>query len=236
MLKKDRIFWLAACIFVSGIVMFGLTQNQLWLFILVGSYLLRPTLASLNLSTKLDANSIVDERQMSIQYRSGNIAFTTMIISCIVMSVYQSSKNDHSWEFFNAIVILGLVAKALSNVFLVGNYRESATKIIIGAGLMLVLFVSLENGFSMGTVIESSPFWGIVGIGWLSKKYPKTIGVIVLIVAFLLLFAILKKGLTMGQIIVAVVVPVPLFLAGASLILDDRKEPSPDEFIEPVQK
>ena len=141
MFKKDSIFWLATFIFVSAIVIYGLTQNQLWLFLLAGSYLLRPTLASLNI-----AKSLVDERQMSIQYRSGNIAFAVMIIACIIMAVYQSSKDDHSWEFFNAIVIIGLAAKALSNVFLIGNYRESGTKIIIAVGLMLVLFVSLENG------------------------------------------------------------------------------------------
>jgi hypothetical protein len=223
MLKKDPIFWLATCIFISGIVIFGLTQNQLWLFLLAGSYLLRPTLASLNI-----AKSLVDERQMSIQYRSGNIAFAVMIIGCIIMSVYQSNKGDHSWEFFNAIVIIGLTAKALANVFLVGNYRESGTKIIMAVGLMLVLFVSLENGFSLGTLVESAPWWGIVGVGWLSKKFPRTIGGIILAITAVLLFFILKKGFIVGQIITAVVVSVPLVTAGISLIVGDRIDADPD--------
>lgn len=142
MLKKDPIFWMATSIFILGVVIFGVTQNQLWLFLLAGSYLLRPTLASLNI-----AKSLVDERQMSIQYRSGNIAFATMIIGCIIMAIYESNKGDHSWEFFNAIVIIGLAAKALSNVFLIGNYRESGTKIIRGVGLMIVLFgVAVTKG------------------------------------------------------------------------------------------
>jgi hypothetical protein len=223
MFKKDPIFWLATFIFVSAIAIYGLTQNQLWLFLLAGSYLLRPTLASLNI-----AKSLVDERQMSIQYRSGNIAFAVMIIACIIMAVYQSSKDDHSWEFFNAIVIIGLSAKALSNVFLVGNYRESGTKIIMGVGLMLVLFVSLENGFSIGTLIESAPWWGIVGVGWLSKKFPRTIGVIILAITISLLIFILKKGFVVGQIITAVVVSVPLVTAGVSLIVGDRVEKDPE--------
>lgn len=219
MFKKDTIFWLATCIFISGVAIFAFTQNQLWLFLLAGSYLLRPTLASLNI-----AKSLVDERQMSIQYRSGNIAFSVMIIACIIMAVYQSNKGDNSWEFFNAIVIIGLAAKALSNVFLIGNYRESATKIIMGVGLMFVLFASLENGFSIGTLMESAPGLAIVGIGWLSKKFPKTIGVIVLIITAVLLFIILQKGFIIGQIITAVVITVPLVIAGISLIVGDRIE------------
>ena len=223
MFKKDSIFWLATCIFISGVTIFAFTQNQLWLFLLAGSYLLRPTLASLNI-----AKSLVDERQMSIQYRSGNIAFAVMIIACIIMAVYQSSKDDHSWEFFNAIVIIGLAAKALSNVFLIGNYRESATKIIMAVGLMFVLFASLENGFSIGALMESAPGLAIVGIGWLSKKFPRTIGVIVLVITAALLFIILQKGFVIGQIITAVVVSVPLTIAGISLMVGDRIETDSD--------
>jgi hypothetical protein len=225
MFKKDPIFWLATSIFILGVVIFGLTHNQLWLFILAGSYLLRPTLASLNI-----AKSLVDERQMSIQYRAGNIAFAAMIIACIITAVDLSIKGDHSWEYFNAIVIIGLAAKALANVILVGNYRESGTKIIMAVGLLLVLFVSLENGFTLGGLIESLPWLGIVVVGWVSKKYPKTIGGIILMIAVVLLFFILQKGFIVGQVITAVVVTVPLVTAGISLIVGDRrKEDSVDD-------
>ncbi|MDP3683773.1 MAG: hypothetical protein Q8S01_07555, partial [Ignavibacteria bacterium] len=66
MFNKDPIFWLATSIFILGVILFGITQNDLWLFLFACSYLLRPTLASLNI-----AKSHIDERQMSIQYRSG---------------------------------------------------------------------------------------------------------------------------------------------------------------------
>lgn len=217
MLKKDPIFWMATSIFILGVVIFGLTQNQLWLFLLAGSYLLRPTLASLNI-----AKSLVDERQMSIQYRSGNIAFAVMIIGCIIMSVYESNKGDHSWEFFNAIVIVGLAAKALSNVFLIGNYRESGTKIIMGVGLMIVLFVFLSHGFSVGMLVESAPGWLIILVGWLAKKFPRTIGGVVLGITALLLVVILGKGFVIGQIITAVIITIPLVTAGVSLIVGDK--------------
>jgi len=218
MFKKDFIFWVATCIFILGIVLYGITQNQLWLFILVGSYLLRPTLASLNI-----AKSHVDERQMSIQYRSGNIAFTVMIIGCIIMAVYQGSKDDHSWELFSAIVIIGLAAKAMSNIILVGNYREAATKIIMTVGSMIVLFVALENGFSLGGLIESLPGLGIIIVGWLSKKYPKTIGGIIFGITIGMFVLIMSRGFVIGQIIAAVLICVPLASAGIGLIHGDRK-------------
>jgi len=219
MFKKDLTFWLATCIFILGIIIYALTQNQLWLFILAGSYLLRPTLASLNIT-----KSCVDERQMSIQYRAGNIAFTVMIIGCIVMSVYQSGKGDQSWAFFNSIVIIGLATKAMANVILVGHYRESATKIVMTVGLMVILFVALENGFSLGGLMESLPGLGIVGVGWLSQKYPKTIGGIIFGITVAMLFLILSQGFVIGQIITAVLITVPLATAGFGLIHGDRKE------------
>ena len=219
MFKKDITFWIATGIFIFGIIIYALTQNQLWLFILAGSYLLRPTLVSLNIT-----KSCVDERQMSIQYRAGNIAFTVMIIGCIIMSVYQSNKGDHSWEFFNSIVIIGLATKAMANVILVGNYRESATKIVMTVGLMVVLFVALENGFSLGGLMESLPGLGIVGAGWLSRKYPKTIGGIIFGITVAMLFLILGQGFVIGQIITAVLITVPLATAGFGLIHGDRKE------------
>ena len=217
MYRKDYIFWLAVSLFISGIVIFAITQNQLWLFMLIGSYMLRPTIASLNI-----AKNLVDERQMSIQYRSGNIAFAVMIIGCIVMAVYQSSKGDHSWEFFSAVIIVGLVAKALSNVLLIGNYREAGTKITMVVGLMMVLFASLEGGLSFGTLMGSLPGLAILVIGWLSNKYPRMIGSIILVITALLLIVIFSKGIMIGQIITALVVSVPLVMAGVSLIIGNK--------------
>ena len=48
--KKDRIFWWATGIFVLAIVMASVTKEQLWLALMIASYLLRPTLASLGLA------------------------------------------------------------------------------------------------------------------------------------------------------------------------------------------
>jgi hypothetical protein len=131
MRKKDPIFWCAAGIFVVSVILASVTQNDLWLFLMVASYLLRPTLASLGIGRRF-----TDERQMSLQYRSGNIAFAVMLAAAIVLAVVQRMKGDQSWELFNIVIILGLAAKALFNVLLVKNYREAGARIIMAVGLL----------------------------------------------------------------------------------------------------
>ena len=86
MIKKDPIFWCASGIFVLALLLFAVTNQQLWLFMMIISYMLRPTLASLGV-----AKRYVDERQMSIYYRSGNIGFAVMIICCVMFAVKLSA-------------------------------------------------------------------------------------------------------------------------------------------------
>jgi hypothetical protein len=217
MFKKDWIFWCATGIFMLAIMLFAITQEQLWLALMIASYLLRPTLASLGV-----ARRFVDERQMSIQYRSGNIAFAAMMAAAVIMAVVQSAKGDPNWDLFNIIIIVGLVAKALFNVLLVKNYRQAATTIIITVGAMVVLFSSMSHAFSLTTVMESLPGLAVVGIGLLSKKFPRIVGVLVFIATAALEVLILSKGFTIGQIATALFIGVPLGLAGACLFTRDR--------------
>jgi hypothetical protein len=217
--RKDAIFWWASGIFVTALVVAAITRNDLWLFLMVASYLLRPTLASLGI-----ARRHVDERQMSIQYRSGNIAFAVMLAAAIVLAVMQRMKGDPSWEFFNIVIVLGLASKALFNVLLVKNYREAGSRIIMAVGGLVVLFVAAENGPTLAGLAEASPGLGIVLIGWLARKYPRTIGTLIFVVTLGLLVVILGKGFTIGQITTALVVCVPLTLAGASLFARDGVE------------
>jgi len=217
--KKDPIFWFAAAIFVLAIGIASITRNDLWLFLMIGSYLLRPTLASLGL-----AHRWVDERQMTIQYRSGNIGFAVMLIASVVMAIIQRTKGDHSWELFNIVIILGLAAKALFNVLLVKNYREAGSRIIMAVGLLATLFVAAENGPTPGGLIEASPWLTIVLIGWLSRRYPRTIGTILFVVTVALACVILGKGFSLGQVATALVICIPLVLAGISLFAPERTD------------
>ena len=219
MFKKDRIFWWAASIFALAIILFAITGEQLWLALMIASYLLRPTLASLGV-----AKRSVDERQMSIQYRSGNIAFAVMMATAVILAVVQNDKGDPSWELFNIVIIVGLAAKALLNVLLVKNYRAAASKIIMAVGLMMVLFASMSHGLSLTTLMEAAPGLVVVAIGWLSRKFPRTVGMFVFAATAVLEFIILGKGFTIGQMATATFIGVPLILAGVCLFVPDRDD------------
>ena len=75
MFKRDPIFWWASGIFILVLALFAITQYDVLLMLIVFAYLLRPALASFGLAKKY-----VDERQMSLNYRSSNIAFVVTII------------------------------------------------------------------------------------------------------------------------------------------------------------
>jgi hypothetical protein len=223
MLKKDNIFWWATGVFIVAIIIFAISGEQLWLALMIISYLLRPTLASLGI-----AKRSVDERQMSLNYRSGNIAFAVMIAAAVIMSAIQSAKGDHSFELFNVVIIVGLATKALFNVLLTKNYRQAASTIIMGVGLMMALFSSME-GFSFGTLMEVTPGLLIVGIGWLAKKYPRIIGTVVFILTAVFMVAILWKGFTIGQVTTALIIGIPMILAGVCLFIPDPSDTDPPD-------
>jgi hypothetical protein len=221
--NKDPIFWGASGIFVLALVLMAATQDQFWLVLMIGSYLLRPTLASLGL-----ARRYVDERQMSIQYRSGNIGFAAMIITCIILAIKLNADGNPEWEMFAIAIVVGLAARALFNMILVMRPRKAAANIIIAVGLLMILFVSMssvDRGLSWKTLLEVAPMLAIVGVGLLSKKFPRIAGGMTFVITAGLVFFILKKGLTIAQAWTALVVGVPLATAAAFLFRRDKSEP-----------
>jgi len=215
--KKDPIFWWAGGIFILAILLFAVTGNQFWLTLMIGSYLLRPTLASLGV-----ARRYVDERQMSIQHRSGNIAFTVMLAACVIAAIKLESDGNSAWEMFNMVIVVGLAAKAFSGVILVKNPREGAVKILITAGLLITLFSVMDGGSFLGALKQSIPGLAVVGLGFLARKFPRTVGWLILAAAAALAAVILSKGLTIYQFGTALVVSVPLAAAGICLFAKDR--------------
>ena len=219
MFKRDPIFWWAFGIFILALLLFAVTGNQLWLALMMVSYLLRQTLASVGL-----ARRYVDERQMSLQYRSSNIGFVVMLIACVVLAVKRSADGTGSWEDFNIIIIIGLAAKALFNVILTKNYREAASKIIIWVGILIGLFSAMDGKTILGTLMQIIPGVVIVAIGLLSKKFPRVVGVLVFGITAALMYVILYKRFTFSQVLVAIVVATPLIIAGICLYAGDKEE------------
>ena len=219
MLKRDPIFWWATGIFVLSLVLFGVFRNQFWLALMIGSYLLRPTLASLGL-----AKRYVDERQLSVHYRSGNVAFAVMTITCVVCMVVLGAQDNHDFELFAVTIIVGMAAKGLFNVILGRSFRGAASTIIISAGLLIALFSSFDGGSALGTLISIAPGLLIAGLGLVSRKYPRTIGVIMLVATVAIVWEILTPSWRWGQVSTAIIIGVPLMLASVGLLVPDRVE------------
>ena len=156
-----------------------------------------------------------------------------MIIACILFAAKLESEGNHDWEIFHMIIIIGLAVKAVFNIVLAKNLREGASKIILAAGLLITLFVamnSLKQGF-LDFLMNLIPGLAIVGLGILSKYFPRVTGVLIFIITVVLEFAIFSKGLNWAQFGTALIVGIPLLIAGVCLYIPDKNETE----IEPVK-
>ncbi len=218
MFKRDPIFWWASGIFVAALGLFAATQDQSWLTLMIASYLLRPTLASLGVGRKR-----IDERQMTIHYRSGNIAFAVMMIACVIAAIKLAAEDNHAYELFAMVIVIGLAAKALLNVILVKDFQKAPSLIITSVGLLIALFGFLEGSPPFqDKLMDALPGSAIAVVGLLSGKYPRSIGIVIFAITAFLLTMIFSRGLNWTSIGTALIVGVPLTLAALYLFRQDK--------------
>jgi hypothetical protein len=214
MVKRDRIFYSACGLSGLGLILtvMGYEQN---LLLFVAAYLLRPVLHEFGL-----AKQYADERQLEIHSRSGNLAFVVVILAMAGMVFWRIADGESTGELYTLIGI-GLAARALTGLVMVGEYRKAGVVIISAVGLFLALFIVLMGGFSVasafGVVLGSI----VVGFGQLGRKFPKTISVVMaaLAVGAILLFDLFqfrRANMEMWLLFVTPVVTssVCLFLGG----------------------
>jgi hypothetical protein len=221
MFKRDPIFWCACGIFILVLALYAVTQYDAILMLIVFAYLLRPTLASLGLAKKH-----FDERQMSLNYRSSNIAFVVTIIACILMSVKLRAENNAAAEMFFVVIVIGVVAKALFNVLLTKDFREVALKIIVSVGLFIALFAGMgqiNHGiFSLDFFTNILPGLVLIGIGIMSKYVPRIASILVLLLTLsFIIWRIIKVEFedAIGAILI---ISVPLLFASYGLWRESR--------------
>jgi len=224
--KKDLIFWIAAAVFLVAVASTVATGDQRYLFLLIAAYFLRPTLAGLGLTGRM-----VDERQVIIHYRSGNIAFAVMIVASVVMAVVHTRISSTSWEAFTIVVCLGLAAKTFFNVVLAKNYRAAGSRAIVTVGVLWGAFVLIDGSATIAglasTPVALAAAAVMVALGWLAPRFPKMTGAGTFAVAFIFMGVVLRKGHTLGQAVTVLLVSVPLLLAAASLFAFGRDEAGP---------
>ncbi len=219
--KKDIISWLAFGLFALAILFFAVTQQRIWLILAIAPYILRPTLVSLGIIRER-----FDERQLYIYYRSGTFGFVAMIAMCAVLALKSRPGESHDFWLFASVVMVGIGAKSLFMVILSKNFRTVAPLLIIMVGLMVALFPAMDAGSFAATNISAFPGIALIGIGLLALKFPKPIGIIVIVAAASAIIFILTTENDWDKIIPAAIFGLLLITAGASLLgtgLDDTE-------------
>jgi hypothetical protein len=222
MFDWDRYSWIAAGLFVAGIIL-GAAVHESFFFLLVGAYLFRPALLAAGVR-----KPYADERQLTIQYRSGNIALIVTVIAIIAAAIHEDSQGRQA-DMFYLILCIGLMSKALVGLVMSGEHAKTAFRITMFIGLLYLTFVGLENGPSLGMLIEGSPGIAIVAVGFLGRRWP-LIGTVVLALlgtGTLVIFGIFG-GLNISRVGVSLVLSLPIFVAAFSYWQAARDEKLPD--------
>jgi hypothetical protein len=165
MIKRDKIFYAASALCLVGIVL-AVMGYQIALLLFVAAYLLRPSLHELGL-----AKHYADERQLIIHSRSGNIGFIAVILAAVGFALWRVTRGESPGELYE-LIFIGLAARAMTKLIMVGEYRKAAVIIISAVGLFLALFIVLDGGFSMASVFGIVLGGMILGLGQLARRFP----------------------------------------------------------------
>jgi hypothetical protein len=165
MVKWDAISWWATGIFVVSLVLGG-TVHGAFLFLMLGGYLLRPTLNALGL-----ARQFADERQLQIQFHSGNIGFTVAMLAAAILAFKAQLEGRQIGEYV-FIISVGVAAKAIVGLVMAADPRTAGVRIACAVGLLATLFTLLDGGSPVGMLVQATPGLVILAIGLLGRWRP----------------------------------------------------------------
>ncbi len=212
--KRDAIFW-AACVIFAAALGLGAARGQAWLLLAVGAYLLRPTLHSLGL-----ARQLVDERQMEIHYRASNVGFAALVAGNIVVILALMARGDHAWEMAVAVLVVGLAARALTGLLLVGDPAVAGQRILVSVGLLVAIFAALDAGWPY-VLVAVLPGLAVAGLGAIAPRFGRAsatvCGVCAAAFGALILGTALARpgGANWGTAVALVLICLPLAAAAA---------------------
>lgn len=207
MRKWDAISWYASSIVIVSGALAGITGNGNFLFLSVLAYFLRPTLHAFGAAPHL-----ADERELSIGYRSGNIALMAVIITAVLLALKRSADGQHT-DDLNTIIIVGIAARALSGILMSRSYLETAVRISASLGLAFIAFGLAEGGVSLESLQHLLPGLFFIGLGFAGKRFPM-IGAVVYSVlaisAFVGISFLLRGTFSIYQLITGTLIGAPL--------------------------
>ena len=212
MIKRDRIFYFASALCVVGAVL-AFMGFEFALLLFVAAYLLRPSLHEFGL-----AKQYADERQLVIHSRSGNIAFIVVMLAAAGFALWRISRGESPEELFELIAI-GLAARAMTNLVMIGDYRKAGAIIISSVGILLALFIVVESGLSAASIFGVVLGGLIIGVGQLARRFPKVIASLLSIVVLFVILSFRLYDFRSVNTALWLFFVMPLVIASACLVL-----------------
>ncbi|RKX26212.1 MAG: hypothetical protein DRP45_04100 [Candidatus Zixiibacteriota bacterium] len=218
MIKRDKIFYAACGVFLVGVIL-AVMEYEFALLFIVGAYLLRPSLHVFDLAGKQ-----VDERQVQIYSRSGNIAFIAVMITAVGLALLRVANGETADEFYTLIGI-GIAARAVVGLLMIGELRRTGVVIVVAVGVVITLFALASAGFSTPGLLIG--FLGLLfaSLGFVARRFPRAIAAVLTVIALAIVFSFkLYQFRPVGSAMTFAVLVI--LLAAVSLFLSSRPEDS----------
>lgn len=224
-MKRDWIYFAALAVALAGVGLFvaGITAGIL---LIAAAYLIRPALHEFGL-----ARGHADERQLLIHSRSGNIGFLVVIIASAGFALWRLSRGEAAEDLLQ-IIALGLAARALTNLVMIGEYRKAGVMILTAIGVGVALFLIAEGGLSTPALVGLVLGAIIVGIAQLARRFPLTIATALVAIMALAITVYRLYEFRAMQSAVWMLFIMPLAVAALCLYLGRRD----DEDVSPRQR
>ncbi|MBM4195348.1 MAG: hypothetical protein FJ202_13370 [Gemmatimonadetes bacterium] len=228
MRKPDTIFWMASAISAVAVAL-AVTVDDGWLLLMVGAYLLRPTLLAMGLFPAL-----ADEREMLNQYRAGNAAFGVLALGVVALTIAAMGGTPLDSGFLIAVLLLALMTRALTRLVLDGDAMIIGPRILLAIGGFLALFGFLEGGEPGALLSHVVPGASIIVLGVAARRWPRAAGAIVLVIVAALLWQFIGTSVSAGRplptgtAMAMTLILIPAVVAGAVLLRAPAREPGSD--------
>lgn len=167
----------------------------------------------------------LDERQLYIGRFTSHVAFYVFIILILLIIIREFiSKGENPANMWYMLLIVPLIVKLYISLFQNYGAVTGARLVCYFFGAVWLLFVLLSHGFSLGTLIESSPFLLIIGLAWLAGRQPLIAGIVLFLLSIGLLFFFggWARMDIYGRLLMYALIPLPLAGSGVALILNSK--------------
>ena len=220
MRRHDSVFYVS-WVLVAGAVGLAAAGLNAGILLFVLAYLLRPILHEFGIATQY-----VDERELSIHSRSGNVAFIIVMLGAAGFMLYHLARGEEIGDDV-VLLCLGVGVRALTGLILTGAYRRAGVLIITVVGLAIATFGFLDGGFSVPALVLGSIGLAIIGFGQIARRAPRGVGILLLFIAAAAVVVLRLYQLRMANLAMWMFAVAPTVFAASCLLLGGTSDDQP---------